>query len=42
MINIKPQELNDIVWVQNREHLRLPINEGIEDEYDGHKQLLHE
>ena len=42
MTNIKAQELNDIVYEQNHEHPKLPINENIKDENDGHKQHLHE
>jgi hypothetical protein len=36
------QELDDIVLVQNHEHLKLLINEGIKNEYDGLRQHLHE
>ena len=42
MINIKARELNDIVYELNHELLRLPINENIKDEYDGHKPHLQE
>jgi hypothetical protein len=42
MINIKTQELNDIVCEQNHEHHRLLTNEDTKDEYDGHKPHLHE
>jgi len=42
MNNIEMQGLNDIVYEQNHEHHRLPTNENIKDENDGHKQLLLE
>ena len=42
MTNIKAQELNDIVYELNHEHLRSPINENTKNENDGHKQLLQE
>ena len=37
MINIKVQELNDIVYEPNHEHLKLPTNENTKNENDGHK-----
>ena len=36
------QELNDIACEQNHEHHRLPINEDIKNEFDGHKLHLLE
>ena len=39
---MKTQESNDIVYEQNQEHHKLPTNENIEDEYDGHKLHSHE